>query len=247
MIKGIYTAASGMMCNSRAIDIIGNNVANSNTTGFKKDSVVFSSFGDALTYRVSNYGTASLGQTTNGVVVQEIFTDYKQSPCEQTNNDLDLALEGEGFFTLRLNDGTLALTRNGQFTIDGNGCLSDFDGNHVLGKSGSIQVDNANFMVDAKGNIYIDGEYFDTLRISNPTDPQSLQKRQGGLLIGFNEQNQLPFTGQVRQGYLESASLDLIGEMTGLIESSRAFQSCTQIVKMMDSVMNKTINELCKI
>jgi len=247
MIKGLYTAASGMLSNSQAINTISNNVANASTAGYKKDDVVFSSFGDALTYRIGGSGTAAVGGTTNGVCVGEVFTNYEQAPLEQTGGTLDLALEGEGFFTVRMNDGALALTRNGQFAVDTEGYLTDVMGNQVLGENGALQVGDASFRVSTSGEVYVDGQYLDTLRITCPADLQGLEKQEGGLLTGFEGQEQLAFTGNVQQGYLETAGLDLAEEITSLIESSRAFQSCSQLVKMMDTILEKTVNEIGKV
>lgn len=113
-----------------------------------------------------------------------------------------------------------------------------------MGQNGPLQINSGNFSLNSRGGI-IDGErYLDTLRISCPEDNTNLIKQEGGILGGFNPENQKAFTGSVRQGYLESSNLELAAEMAGLIESSRAFQSCSQIVKILDSIMEKTVNEI---
>lgn len=247
MITGLYAATSGMLANSRALDTIGNNVSNAGSAGYKTDDVIFTSFGDALTYRIGGSVTAGVGTTSNGALVDTVYTDYRQGNLEETGRSLDLALWGNGFFTVRQPNGAEALTRNGQFAVDANGYLIDAMGNQVLGQNGALQVGIAEIAVDGTGRVYAAGQYIDTLRITSPQDPAALTKQEGGLLTGFAGQPQAAWDGKVQQGYLETSSVDLGEEVTGMIERSRAFQSCSQMVKMLDTVLEKTVNEIGRI
>jgi flagellar basal-body rod protein FlgG len=147
MMKGFYTATSGLINRGNVINTISNNIANSNTAGYKKDDCILKSFGEHMTYRLSSKNSAEIGQTSGGIVLDEIYTQYEQGNLQNTANPFDLAIEGEGFFTLQLANGERALTRNGQFQMSKDGYLIDLQGNMVLSTNGPLKIDTSNFYV----------------------------------------------------------------------------------------------------
>ncbi len=243
MMRGLYVAGTGLINRSRQLDIAGNNLSNLSTPGYKKEGLVSSSFGEYMTLRGGNGEIEQVGATTHGVIAAEGYTDYTQGAFDQTGSGLNLAIEGEGFFTLRMADGGQALTRSGQFALDEGGNLCDGAGNTVLGMNGPIAAAGADFTVNSEGQVFIDGVYTDTLRISRPADMNGLIKQEGSLYI--NGQGALvPFEGKIVQGALESANVEITAEMSSMIENSRAYQSCSQIIRMMDQILEKSVNEL---
>jgi len=239
MGRGIYTAATGLISNTRSMNVTGNNLANLETAGYKKDSITKRSFGDHLTYLLSQNGEADeIGTLTHGVISDETVTDYGQGALLGTGRSLDLAIGGEGFFTVMRANGT-ALSRNGRFSLDGEGYLTDGAGNRVLGEGGQIKIENMDFSVDEKGNIYEDGKLTDTLRITCPADGAAVTKLGEGF-YGY-EGDTAAFEGKIVQGALESSNVDVAGEMARMITDTRAFQSCAQVVRTMDETISKGV------
>lgn len=248
MMKGFYTAASGLINRSNVVNAIGNNIANSNTAGYKKDEVVLKSFGEQISYRLSNNESTEIGQTNSGVVMDEVYTHFEQGQLQQTQNPFDLALMGDGFFSVQLQNGDKAYTRNGQFKLDQEGYLTDLQGNMVLSKNGPIKVGTSDFTVTASGEIFSGDNSLGTLEISKPTDSDSLEKYSELLYIEKDTGAQMVEAEIiVKQGYTESSNVDMIKEMSDLIENSRAFQSCSQILKIMDRIMEKSVNDIARL
>ncbi len=171
MVKGIYTGASGMQAEQARLDIISNNLANIDTTGFKKDTMTFKSFPEMLLARTNDDGVTInplgssdtrpyVGRLGTGVEVNEVFTEWEQGSLRETSNALDLALSDRGFFAIDTPDGE-RYTRNGSFIIDKDLYLVTKEGYRVMGENGHIQIKTNNFRVDEEGNVFINKEYQD--------------------------------------------------------------------------------------
>ncbi len=165
MIRGLYTGASGMLSNTIKMDVIANNLANVNTTGYKDDVVIFKAFPEMLIRRLNDDGVVKfplgsydkmpvVGKIGTGVEVNEVFTDFKQGSLKQTGNKLDFAIEGEGFFVVETERG-IRYTRDGNFFIDKDNYLVTKEGYKVLGENGYIKIQYNNFMVNEKGEIIV--------------------------------------------------------------------------------------------
>jgi len=247
MISGIYTAGSALINRGKSIDVISNNMANSNTTGFKRDGLATTSFGDHIVYRMSGNESAEIGGMNYGSAPGVVFTSYEQGALEQTGRTVDLGIEGNGFFTLQLEDGSTALTRSGQFQVNAEGNLVDGKGSLVMGQNGPITVGTANFEVRTNGEIFADGQTIDTLLVTIPTDNKALVKISDGMYRMEDGAETAEFTGKIRQGYLERSNVNVTEEMANIIAESRAYQTCSQMIKMMDQVLQKTVNELGRV
>jgi flagellar basal-body rod protein FlgG len=248
MLRGFYAAGTGILGQSRAIDIAANNMANAETAGYKKDGVAMQSFGDYLVSLSSTAeGSASIGRISHGAVAGTVYTAYDQGALEQTGQSGDLAILGEGFFTVRLPDDTTAMTRNGHFLVNADGYLTDTAGNLLLGQNGPIQTEGADFTVGADGEITVGDSTAGTLLISCPADASALVKIAEGLYADTGNQTSGTFSGQIVQGALEKSNVDVASEMMDLMAASRSFQSCSQILKMMDQTLAKTVGELGKV
>lgn len=174
MVRGIYTGASGMMAQMHKMDALSNNLANVNTTGYKKDTSVQKAFPELLISRINDNGvhrfpfgsddTAPIvGKLGMGVEYNESFTVFEQGSLKQTSNPFDLALEDKGFFTIDTPYGE-RYTRNGSFTLGKEGMLLTKEGYPVMGEEGPIYIKKNNFMIDKEGNIFQNGEFSDNPR-----------------------------------------------------------------------------------
>jgi len=169
MIRGIYTGASGMLAQMNRLDVISNNLANVDTTGYKKDVTLQKAFPELLLRRMNDNGVKKfpfgsvdlapvVGKLGTGVETNEVYTQFTQGSLKITENDFDLALEGKGFFAVMTPYGE-RYTRNGEFTLDPNGILVTSQGYPVLGEKGTIQLKENNFKIDQDGKIFINPLY----------------------------------------------------------------------------------------
>ena len=176
MVRGLYTGASGMIAQMKRIDVLSNNLANVNTTSYKKDTTIAKSFPEMLMRRINDDGVRKLpvgsydlmpviGKMGTGVEINEVYTRYTQGSFKQTENPFDLALEGKGFLCVETERGE-RYTRNGSFLIDRDGWLVTKNGYRVLGENGPVQLKKNNFIVDEDGNIFQNLEFAgDPLRL----------------------------------------------------------------------------------
>ena len=170
MVRGIFTSAAGMNAAQSRLDIISNNIANVDKTGYKKDIAIMKAFPDIQIRRGSDDGLVSfplgsydkmpfVGKLGTGVELNESYTIFKQGNLKETNNDFDVALDGKGFIAIETEKGE-RYTRNGSFTIDKDGYVVTKDGLKVLTEDGGyIQIKKNNFIIDKEGNIYQNNEY----------------------------------------------------------------------------------------
>ncbi|MDR3200216.1 MAG: flagellar hook-basal body protein [Spirochaetales bacterium] len=170
MIRGIYTGASGMQAEQNRMDVVANNLANADLTGFKRDTVSFKAFPELLLHRFDDDGVRKLpmgstdiapivGKLGTGVETNEVYTDFSQGSFKQTENSFDFALEGKGFFAILTPEGE-RYTRNGSFTLGPESLLVTHDGFPVLGESGElIKIKANNFTVDQDGKIFINRRF----------------------------------------------------------------------------------------
>ena len=176
MVRGWYTAASGMLAQQRRLDALSNNLANVNTTGYKRDLSINKAFPEILLRRFSDDGVRVIphsdgrwgsvdtapvvGRLGTGVEQNEIYTVFEQGSLRQTENVFDVALEGEGFFVVETPNGE-RYTRNGSFHLGPESVLVTKEGFPVLGENGRIQVKLNNFYVDGDGSVYVNNDFQD--------------------------------------------------------------------------------------
>ncbi len=169
MLRGIYTGASGMVAQMEKMDILANDMANVDTTGYKRDTAVMKSFPDLLIRRTNDngvykfpFGSADIapivGKLGTGVELNESYTVFEQGALKQSDDPFDLALDGSGFFTVQTENGE-RYTRNGTFLINKDGLLVDQAGEPVLGEHGLIYLKKNNFVVDKQGRIYQNADF----------------------------------------------------------------------------------------
>lgn len=251
MLRGLYTAATGMMSAGYNEEVISNNLANLKTPGFKKAEVAQSSFATVLLGQLEKTSPYSgywqyLGTMPFGSGVAEIAIDYSQGVLRATSLATDFALEGEGFFTLQLPDGERGYTRNGSFVLDRDGYLVTDKGYFVLGEKGPIQLEGDNFEVDSKGNIQQNGVLTDRLLLTLFANNDFEQIRDGIFQPrgGNAPQGGNNFRGKVNQGYLEEPNIDLSAEMAKMITNLRFFEANQRVVGTYDQLLRVSANEI---
>ncbi len=235
MIKGIYTAARGLDVRMKNLDIVANNLANINTTGYKRE-LPFSEI---------------INQAGNVQVKQ--LTDYRPGDFVQTSNPFDAAISGNGFFVVQSDKG-LELTRNGNFKISDEGFLVDQQGNKVMGKNGAININKlqldkqSNITISKSGEIKSGNLVLDNLLIAKPDDPQETQRTTG---VNFSTENsgfQIAPENEyeVKQGYLEESNVNPIKEMEAMIQINNEYDSAHKMINYLDKSLDEA-NQIGKV
>ncbi len=239
----IYMAASGAILAQNRLDVIANNLANIDSVGFKKSDGVFrmadyQNQGNATT-RLTGYG-----RPLPATLPFEILTDYSQGRLKQTDNPLDLAIKGDGFFCIGGLE-TESYTRKGNFTLDPEGILITQDGMPVLGDRGLVVVDGTDVYVDGEGNVLVDGEITDRLRIVDVDQPGDL-KKVGNSLFALTNPDVPPTEAdnyEVIQGNLEMSNVEPVKMMTEMIETHRMFEAYQKIIRSVDDATGRMIEQ----
>ncbi|GAB6107636.1 flagellar hook-basal body protein [Fusibacter bizertensis] len=356
MVKGLYIGASSMITNINKMDVIGNNLANVNTTGFKKDSVEVESFnarlltringsmypiesgsgkvkqtqsGDEITattengyFRVQtengiNYSKSliffkdadgylrtikkNIGGTVNflkgdlvlgkngpinigdgdftldengkimvdgtvkdqlliginandvgtisaGIKGYYVMTNFEQGQLEATNSPFDLAIRGNGFFTVSTSKGDY-YTRDGVFTINNANELVDLNGAKLIGLDGPITVNSENFAVNEFGEVIQDGEITDKIKMTAFSNVGDIYKVGTGYYLEQPTMTgeRIDFDGEIVQGYREQSNSDAVTEMISLIEMNRNYETSQKVITTIDDMIGKCVTELGRV
>jgi flagellar basal-body rod protein FlgG len=215
-----YLAALGSLEEQRRIDILSNNIANSNTPGFKKDSLYFSNVMDQVTY-----------------------TDMAQGQIRDTGEKFDVALSGDGFLSVQTDQG-VAYTRAGNLTINNAKELVTREGWPVLGKSGPIKVLNtATFMIQPEGQVFDGPNQVDQLTVVKFAPNVKLVKTNNGYFQPQTPESQPAKSDncKVRQGALEGANFNTVEEMIKLIDMMRNFEAYQKMMQICDSNLDTQV------
>ena len=252
MVRGLYTAATGMNVQAKRMQVISNDLANTTTTGYKKDIAVVSAFGEVLMTRLQDTqknipNEKSIGKMTYGAKIDEVYTDFTQGSIVPTGEKTDIAIQGDGFFVVQTPNG-LAYTRDGGFTINQNGMIVTKEGYEVQGESGSISLGedflstSGEIVIGKKGEITLDGEAIDTLRMVQFDEESEIEKLDDNLYR--SEEAGRNFEGTLIQGYLESANVNPVTAMVDMITVSRAYETNQKMIQTQDNLLGKAVNEL---
>ncbi len=277
MFKGFYTAASGMIAQQRRTEMLTNNMANANTPGYKADQSSVRSFPEMLLSRLA-YETipvdkkltgnslTPMGGLHTGVYVQEINPLFSQGDMKQTDLKTDIALvngnlpinqetglPGSVFFTVQNGDGDLRYTRNGNFTLDGQGFLTTSSGNYVLNENNQpIQLESDQFVVSENGAVLENNVEVARLGVAYSDDPSGQMVKEGdglfranGALANAYNENNVGFA--FKQGYTESSNVDEGQTMTEMLATYRSFEANQKVLQAYDQSMGKAVNEVGKI
>ncbi|WP_053218130.1 flagellar hook-basal body protein [Virgibacillus senegalensis] len=273
MLRGYYTAASGMLAQQRRQEALSNNIANAQTPGYKQDQATLKAFPEMLLQRMETQNVptgrnlnkampATIGSINSGVYVQETIPDFSQGDLQETGITTDVALingnmpdeNGGLFFTLQNADGEERMTRNGNFTVDGQGFLVSNQGYYVLDQTGNpIQTNGMEFNVTEEGTLQIDGQNI-PLGIAYAQDANALIK-EGENLFRIDEDADpvmdaraaAGVTFSIQQGSLEGSNVDSMRAMTEMMEAYRSFETNQKVLKAYDISMEKAVNEIGRV
>lgn len=261
MMKGLYTAATGMKVQQTNVDVIANNLANVNTNGYKKGRAVFE---DLLYQNQRQVGAASSQDTElptglslgTGVRVVATEKNYTQGNLSQTGNSLDVAVNGRGFFQILLPDGTMGYTRDGGFQVSAQGELVTASGFTV--QPGITIPDGAQSVTigaDGVVSVQLAGQSAPTqvgsLQIFDFINPAGLQPRGENLLLESAASGPaqsgtpgLNGLGLLVQGSLESSNVNVVEELVNMIETQRAYEMNSKAISTTDQMLEYITNQL---
>jgi len=262
MLKGIYTGCMGMLCEWWNQDVTSNNLANVNLTGYKGDVTVFKSIPKFQVHRINDevvstpFGSIDkrpcIGNLGTGVVVDDVVTIFTQGAIRETGNNLDLALEGSGFFTILRKGKEEMYTRNGTFTLDHNGFLVTEEGNYVLGEKGRIQI-KGEPVVREDGVVLerLEDGYrlVDRLKLVDFKNKIGLIKRGDSLYSPTSLSGNAEITKdvKVKQGFLEASNVNVVNEMVQMIEVSRHYEANQRTIRSFDEILRRAVTEVGRI
>jgi len=257
MTRGLYIGASGMLAETQRQNIIANNLANVNTTGYKRDIPLSKEFPSMLIRRIREdrfdvtptriieqrpiVGTLGLG-----VIPDDTAHDFT-APASliETGNKLDLSILGDGFFAIQTKFG-VRYTRNGNFMLDSQGQLVTTEGNFVLGENGPIKITSSNIQFDENGKVFVDEKLVDRLQIVDFPKPYSLTKVGNNMFIPVdaNITPQSATDAKVRSGFLESSNVNVVSEMVDMITALRAYEANQRVITAQNETLGRAINEV---
>jgi len=266
MVKGLYTAYTGMVNQQNRLDVMTNNLANSATNGFKKEGATSQSFDNVLAVKIkdsSDYNLPKkLGDVTLGVKVGETYTDYSQGSFRVTDNVYDVALDGDGFFavsfTNKQGETSVKYTRDGAFSVTRDGYLVTKDGDYVLNQAGAmasnpgqanyLRVDpNVELKIDEQGNLTQNNVVLGQIGVVNFQDNDFLSKYGENMYELVDGGQVQASNARVVQGTLEMSNVNVVSEMVEMITISRAFESNQKIMQTLDTTLEKVANNIGRI
>jgi len=238
LLKGIEVAARSMLALTRAHEVTANNLANAGTAGYKKDTAVFHSYLDAATTTKKN-----AMQTPR---VEDIATIIVQGPMMKTDNPLDFAITGDGFFAVQTED-EVKYTRAGNFRLNAAGELVTAQGYQVLGQSGTISFPaGKKVQIGADGSVFVDGVEAGRIRIVGCSEDGRFVKS-GENLFTIENGDEAPATGTLETGYIEQSSVNTVMEMIHLIENMRGFEAAQKVILSQDETLDKAVNDVGRV
>lgn len=257
-MRALYTAATGMAAQELNVQVISNNIANMRTTGYKKQRAAFQ---DLIYDHVRRVGAQASDQGTimpvgidvgGGVKTVGTPRSMTQGTLSQTGNDLDIAIRGEGFFKIQMTDGTFTYTRDGTFTTDGQGRIVNAQGN-LLQPTITIPQNSSGLTINAQGQVSVTVPGSTTPQIIGQISVTRFINKAGLQPIGDNLFTDTPASGppqdgiantdgfgDMQQGNLEQANVEVVSEISDLIAAQRAYEMNAKVVSAADQMMQST-------
>lgn len=243
-LRGFYNATQAMLIKQRELDAVSNNLANVNTSGYRKDEVTLNTFMRELIL-VQNRKSAS-GTLEQGYV-EASRTNLEQSNFEYTESRFDMAIWGNMYFNVTDRNGNTLNTRAGQFELDGEGYLCLGKSGRVQGQNGDIHIGSDDFIVEPDGTLRNDGGVIDALLLTY-IPPNADVRKVGDNLFRYDGNETLPEGEKfdVIQGAFEKSNVDGNKEMTKLLEVQRLFEANSAVLKRFDQ-LNAKVASMAKI
>ena len=277
MVKGLYTAYTGMLDEQRRLEVIANNLANVNTTGYKNEGLAPQSFDEELAIKIkdtSEFGhmPKTIGSIVYGVKLGETYTDWSQGAIQVTDKSSDLALMGSGFFAIeftnKAGNTSVKYTRDGAFTVDADGYLRTVDGDYLLNMQGAlntqygdgnrVRIDpNMTYAISRDGNITQDGQIVGQVGFVDVGLPDNAPEgvdaydyinKYGENLVEFIDGSKIiPAEAAIQQGCLEASNVNVVDQMTDMITIQRAYEAGQKVIHAEDEAMDKSVNDVGRV
>lgn len=239
--RGFFIAATGLLASQQHFDRISDNMANAQTPGFKRDGALDANFAEMLISNISDGSSTTIGRMSLGHEVSGVRTDMTQGPIEQTGNQLDLALDGQGFFAVQTPQG-IEYTRDGSFQRDGQGFLTTGSGARVMNDQGRpIQLPAGDVSIASDGTISSNGRVVARVAVANLTSPR---KTGGNMFVGTLAGRG---TANVLQGSIEQSNVNESDEMTSVIAQMRNYETSQKVLGAIDQTLQRAANEIGKV
>ena len=252
MVRGMYTAASGALVAQSAVDTIANNLANVNTTGFKRAVLQVQAQPKTDLYRFQtdpgNNGNArtagvpvqvAIGALGSGAQIYDTPADFAQGAIAATGNDLDVALSGPGFFAIRAGNNAARYTRDGEFVRDQNGQLTAQNGDRVLNAAGNpiVLPTSGKIEIGRDGTISVAGQTYDKLGVVEFTNPVNLRPEGSSRFVDAGAGARTATNTTALQGSLEKSNADVVRSMVDLIANERWFDANQKSIQTQDDAV----------
>ena len=256
MVKGLFTAYTGMINEQHRMDVLTNNLANASTVGYKKEGATSQAFDKVLALKIKDTTDPAkvkpLGNISLGVKIGENYTNFSQGSLRETGNTYDIALSGNGFFSVEFKNKagqtSTKYTRDGSFTLNKDGYLVTKDGDYVLGTNGRIKLAPLQTaIIDKGGRIYQDGNLVATLDITDFEDYNYLEHYGENYYQTVAGAKEKAGEYQTISGYLEMSNIQVVSEMVEMISVSRAYETNQKIIQTYDSTLEIAANQLGKV
>jgi flagellar basal-body rod protein FlgG len=252
MIRGLYTAAAGMIAGMLRQESIVHNLSNVNTTGFKADRLTVTDFPSMLLTQIyKDEQGVEVGRAGTGVTLSEVTTNFESGPLKLTDVPYDFAVAGDGFFQMQTPEGT-QYTRDGRFHRDIDGKLINMNGYYVLGRNGApITIPEGLLTVSHQGEIFVNDAMVGEIGLA---DFENLKED----LVKLNETMFVPREGitaqvaaaadtNIYQGYLEDSNVDASLGVTEMMSVMRAYEASQRMVRYQDQINGQTVSELGRV
>lgn len=258
MIKGLYTAYTGMINEQNRMDTMTNNLANASTVGFKKEGTTSQSFDSVLAVKLkdASVGLANvqrIGINNPGVKIGENYTDYSQGSFRITENTFDLALSGDGFFAIeftnKAGETSTKYTRAGSFTLNNQGYLVTNDGDYVLDVNNKrIQLDPLHAAdIDSDGTINQNGTAVAQIQVTDFEDYDYLERYGETYFQPIEGAKTMQASAEVNSGCLEMSNIQVVSEMVNMISITRQYESNQKVLQTLDGTLDKAVNDLGRV
>lgn len=231
----LYTSAQGLIARQLQLDVVSNNLANANTTGYREVSPFFRTFNAAIEDGPQN---PLNGAANNQPVATGVFMHDKIGAIKHTSNPLDMAIEGDGYFKVRTDDGLIRYTRNGAFTMNNQGELTTHRGYRVLdSQEQPIRLDPQAQRTEFGfgGEVVQDGQRVAQIALVTFQDKTTLRPEEDVLVANENPNAQeVPTTARLMTRHLESSNVNVAEQMISLINAQRAYEANTRVIRTID-------------
>lgn len=266
MVKGLYTAYTGMRNEQRRLDVLSNNLANSTTAGYKKEGTTSSAFAERLAIKIKDKSEMviprGIGNISMGVKIGEVYTDFSQGSFKVTDKSSDLAIAGDGFFAIEMTDKngntTVRYTRDGEFTVDNQGYFRTSNGDYLLNKEAAlagrtgqdayVQVDPLNdYTVSQQGYIFQNGTNIGQIGVIDISDYNYISKYGENYYDILPGANVIDSTAEIEQGLLEASNVNIVDEMVSMISIQRAYETNQRMITTIDETLDWSISQVGRV